>query len=66
MPVSVVTGIPRASIVCRDDRCINPEWSRRVALEELRVDPIELDADHSPFLSSPVELAETLLALEQE
>lgn len=64
--VTTLTGIPRASIVCRDDRCINPEWSRRVALEELRVDPIELDADHSPFLSSPVELAETLLALEQE
>ena len=64
--VTTLTGIPRASIVCRDDRCINPEWSRRVALEELRVDPIELDADHSPFLSRPADLAETLLALEQE
>lgn len=50
------------SIVCRADRLVNPDWSRRTSRERLRVEPTELDGGHSPMLSRPVELAEILLA----
>lgn len=50
-----------ASVVCRDDRIVNPEWSRRVARERLGVEPIEIDGGHSPMLSRPTELARILL-----
>lgn len=35
-------------------------WSRRIAREVLGVEPLELDAGHSPFLSAPAALAEML------
>ncbi len=54
-----VTG-PVAYIVCARDAAIRPEWQRRVARDVLGVEPIELDAGHSPMLSHPRELAEML------
>jgi pimeloyl-ACP methyl ester carboxylesterase len=39
------------------DHCVDPAWSRRAARERLGVDPVELDAGHSPFLTCPRELA---------
>jgi pimeloyl-ACP methyl ester carboxylesterase len=58
-----LTALPetsRASIVCSDDRVVPPDWQRRVAQEELRVEPIELESGHSPMLSCPVALAQVL------
>lgn len=51
----------RTSVVCRDDRVVNPDWSRRVARERLGVEPIEIDGGHSPMLSRPAELTRILL-----
>lgn len=50
----------RTSIVCRDDRAVAPDWSRRAARERLGVEALELDGSHSPFLSRPLELARVL------
>ncbi len=49
--------LPVASILCSDDRVINPVWSRRVARDWLGVEAIAFPGDHSPFLSRPGELA---------
>jgi Alpha/beta hydrolase family len=49
-------------ILCRADRALNPEWSRRVAHERLGVAPIEIEGGHSPFLARPAELAGILVA----
>jgi pimeloyl-ACP methyl ester carboxylesterase len=56
-------GSDPVSIVCRSDRAIDPEWSRRAARERLGVDAIEIDGGHSPFLARPAELAALLMAL---
>jgi pimeloyl-ACP methyl ester carboxylesterase len=58
----VVADGPRAYIVCARDAVIRPDWQRRVAREQLQVEPVELDAGHSPMLTHPHELA-TLLQL---
>ena len=42
------------------DHVVDPAWSRRASRERLGVEPIELDAGHSPFLTCPIELANTL------
>jgi len=54
--------VPACYVLCREDRAVSPEWSRRVALERLGSEAIELDGGHSPFFSRPVELAEALIA----
>jgi pimeloyl-ACP methyl ester carboxylesterase len=51
---------PVASIVCRDDRALSPEWLRTAARNALNVEPIELPGSHSPFLTRPAELADAL------
>jgi hypothetical protein len=50
----------RVSIVCADDRAVNPAWQRRMARERLGVEPRELPGSHSPFLSRPAALAALL------
>jgi pimeloyl-ACP methyl ester carboxylesterase len=42
------------------DPVVSPAWSRRTARAVLGVEPQELDAGHSPFLSAPAALAEAL------
>lgn len=49
-----------AYILCTGDRVIPPDYSRRAALDQLGVEPVEMAGGHSPFLSRPRELA-TLL-----
>jgi pimeloyl-ACP methyl ester carboxylesterase len=51
------------SIVCRDDRAINPDWVRQAARDRLGTEAIELDGSHSPFLTRPTELARVLDSL---
>jgi len=62
-PLDELPDVERASIVCRDDRAISPDWSRAAAQELLGVEPVELPGSHSPFLSRPAELAELLVSL---
>jgi hypothetical protein len=49
-------------VLGRNDRIVNPEWSRREVPRILGVTPIELDSGHSPFLAKPRELVDALLA----
>jgi pimeloyl-ACP methyl ester carboxylesterase len=46
----------------RNDRILNPEWSRREVPIRLGVEPIGLDTGHSPFLARPAELADVLVS----
>lgn len=62
-PLSDWPEVAASSIVCRDDRAINPAWVRAAAKERLGVEPIELEGGHSPFLTRPAELARILDAL---
>jgi pimeloyl-ACP methyl ester carboxylesterase len=50
-------------IVCARDAVIRPEWQGHLAREVLGVEPIELDAGHSPMLERPRELADLLDAV---
>jgi pimeloyl-ACP methyl ester carboxylesterase len=59
-PSDGIPDVERTSILSRDERCIRPDWSRRVARVELGVEPVELGGGHSPFLSRPRELAAAL------
>ena len=52
-----------AYIVCSRDAVIRPEWQRHLARDVLGVEPIELDAGHSPNLECPRELAALLDSL---
>ena len=56
-PVVVWPNVRCASIVCSEDRTINPEWSRMVAVKRLGVDPIEIEAGHCPHTSRPDDTA---------
>ena len=50
-----------AYILCREDRMVSREYGLRAARRQLGIDPIELPGGHSPFLSRPRELAQTLV-----
>jgi pimeloyl-ACP methyl ester carboxylesterase len=47
-------------VVCARDAVIRPDWQRRLARDVLGVEPVELDAGHSPNLECPRELAALL------
>ncbi len=48
------------SVVCDEDRVVNPVWSRRTA-HSIGADIVELPGSHSPFLSRPSAVADVLL-----
>jgi pimeloyl-ACP methyl ester carboxylesterase len=54
-------SVPSTYIVCTDDQIINPEMQRRMAKNATK--SIEIDSDHSPFLSCPGALADVLVEL---
>jgi pimeloyl-ACP methyl ester carboxylesterase len=64
-PVSVPrfweADLPRSFIVCLQDRA-QPRWLADVTARRLGVEPLTIDASHSPFLSCPDELAQLLIA----
>jgi pimeloyl-ACP methyl ester carboxylesterase len=59
-PLTTWPDVECRSIVCRDDRAINPVWVRSAARDRLGVQAIELGGGHSPFLTRPSELARLL------
>ena len=63
-PISLDPGIPSTYILALEDRTIRPEWQREMALERLRVPPVELPGGHCPNVSRPADLAEILTRLE--
>lgn len=50
-------------VVCTRDAVIRPDWQQHLARDILGVEPLELDAGHSPMLERPRELAALLEAL---
>ena len=53
------------SVVCSDDRIVNPGWSRRIA-RDIGAEIIELPGSHSPLLSRPSAVADVLLRVAEE
>lgn len=64
-PLDHWPNVPASYIVCRDDRTIQPEWSRKIARSQLLIDPIELPGGHCPYISRPTELAEILAGIDE-
>ena len=62
-PLTAWPDVESRSIVCRDDRALNPDWVRWAARERLGVEAIEIGGGHSPFLVRPTELAQVLNSL---
>jgi pimeloyl-ACP methyl ester carboxylesterase len=62
-PLAAWPDVESRSIVCRDDRAINPDWVRAAARDRLGVEAIELAGGHSPFMTRPAELAQVLASL---
>jgi hypothetical protein len=56
-PLETWPEVEKTYILGKCDHAVDPAWSRRAARERLGVDPVELDAGHSPFLTCPRELA---------
>jgi pimeloyl-ACP methyl ester carboxylesterase len=59
-PLAAWPAVRSAYVLGRDDRAVNPAWSRRAARARLAVEALELPGGHSPFLARPVELAALL------
>lgn len=63
-PVSVrqfwTADLPRSFIRCEQDRA-QPRWLADLVAQRLGVEPLTIDASHSPFLSRPRELAALLV-----
>lgn len=56
-PLTEWPDVPASSILCREDRALNPDWARASATERLGVTAIELPGGHAPFLTRPRDLA---------
>jgi hypothetical protein len=50
-------------ILCTEDRLVQPAWSERIARDWLDAELVTLPGSHSPFLSRPHDLADSLVAL---
>jgi pimeloyl-ACP methyl ester carboxylesterase len=60
LPNLAAAELPRSYVVCLQDRSFPPRPSRLQA-RRLGVQPLTIDASHSPFLSRPALLADLLL-----
>lgn len=60
-PLTEFPTVSCTSVICSDDRMVNPDWSKRIARDRLGAGVVELAGGHSPFLSQPSALAEVLL-----
>jgi pimeloyl-ACP methyl ester carboxylesterase len=56
-PLAAWPSVESSSIVCRDDRAINPDWVRATARDRLGTTALEIEGAHSPFLTRPADLA---------
>jgi pimeloyl-ACP methyl ester carboxylesterase len=60
IPAFWAAQLPRSYILCRQDRA-KPHAMSETVIRRLGVEPLAIDASHSPFLSRPAELAELLV-----
>ncbi len=61
-PMPAWPDVAVASIHCRDDRAVSPDWCRWIARNRLGIESVELPGGHSPMLSRPAALAGALVA----
>jgi pimeloyl-ACP methyl ester carboxylesterase len=59
-PLTEHPSVSCTSVVCSEDRVVNPDWSKRKA-RDIGADLVELPGSHSPFLSRPSAVADILL-----
>lgn len=59
-PLTAWPDVECRSVVCRDDRAMNPDWVRSAARDRLGTVAVEFDGGHSPFLTRPADLARVL------
>ena len=50
------------SVVCSDDRVVNPVWSKRIA-SDIGAEIVDLPGHHSPMLAQPWAVADVLLRI---
>ena len=62
-PLEAWPEVECRSIVCRDDRAINPDWVRSAARDRLSTEAVEIGGGHSPFMTRPAELATIIDAM---
>lgn len=60
-PLATLPDVPATYVACRDDRAVRLDHAAYLARTRLGLEPVVLDADHSPFLSAPGALAEVLV-----
>jgi pimeloyl-ACP methyl ester carboxylesterase len=60
IPPGTLASIPRHYVLCLRDQAIPPALQRRMSREIACAEVIELDTDHTPHLSTPVQLADAL------
>jgi pimeloyl-ACP methyl ester carboxylesterase len=60
-PLEAWPDVPAYYIYCRGDRVISREYAMSAARDRLRIEVVEMDSGHSPFLAHPTELAQLLL-----
>ncbi len=63
LPLDRFPDVPCTSIVCTEDRQVDPDWSRRASRELLGVEAVQMPGGHCPMVSQPAALAERLLAI---
>jgi pimeloyl-ACP methyl ester carboxylesterase len=59
-PLREWPSVTSAYVLCRQDRIVSSDYSRRVSRDLLGVEPVEMSCGHSPFLAQPRQLAEML------
>jgi pimeloyl-ACP methyl ester carboxylesterase len=59
-PLDTWPEVESRTIVCADDRALNPSWFRAASRDRLGVEAVEIGGSHSPFLTRPGELARLL------
>ncbi|WP_199043871.1 alpha/beta fold hydrolase [Glycomyces salinus] len=60
VPLRAWPDVPTRYLLCRDDRCFPPAFTRSHVAERLGIVPDEIDGGHMVALGRPVELAERL------
>jgi pimeloyl-ACP methyl ester carboxylesterase len=61
-PLDAWPEVTTRYLLCRDDRFLPAEWTRRMVRERLGVEADEIDGAHMPYVSRPKALAERLEA----
>jgi len=61
-PLTAWPKVPTRFLLCRKDRLFPAAWLRGVVRDRLGITPDEIDSGHTPALSRPMELVETLEA----